>query len=298
MLNDEQNKSIQSLIEQQNITHRVISSIDNILYTPFPVLDWGFIRVIDYMGNDNSIVQAARISYGDGTKHVSDDKKLINYLMAHEHTTPFEMCEIKLHIKLPIFLMRQWVRHRTANINEYSARYSIVKDEYYLPDFNSIGAQGEENKQGSQDHTTLCKDVKHDWRNRSDLLCLDSFNHYHDALNKSISRETARTTLPLNTYTEIYWKIDLHNLLHFINVRLNNKAQTEMRMYAKILADLVNIWVPITYSAFLNHKKNAIRLSEKSVNALKGILKHSSPQEAMFQGLSKQEKATLKKLFE
>lgn len=247
--------------------------LEEILYKQIPVLDHGFIRVIDYMGNDASIVQAARVSYGAGTKKVNEDRGLINYLMRNHHTTPFEMCEIKLHVKLPIFVARQWIRHRTANVNEYSARYSVLNKEFYIPD--QLHGQDLQNKQGSfgEIGNDSAKNVIDKLQNHS----IKSYELYEFLLSETkerppIAREIARMVLPVNFYTEWYWKIDLHNLLHFLRLRADAHAQFEIRQYAQImLNEIVKKWVPFTYDAFVNFKVNNLNISNQFQNLIKRI---------------------------
>jgi thymidylate synthase (FAD) len=246
--------------------------LEKILYKPIPVLDHGFIRVIDYMGTDAAIVQAARVSYGVGTKKSQEDRGLINYLMRHSHTTPFEMCEIKLHVKLPIFVMRHWVRHRTANINEYSARYSILSNEFYIPEINQLAKQSATNKQGKSDETLDLSNAK----KIIDMLessCKESYEKYSRMLDDlSLTRELARTILPVNIYTEMYWKIDLHNLLHFLKLRADSHAQYEIRCYANEILNIVKKWVPFTYDAFVDYKQGSISVSKKCVELNKRLI--------------------------
>ena len=249
-MKNKQSNEIKNLRSKVKKTLRVTSSsLENILYKPFKVLDSGFIRVIDYMGDDSAIVQSARVSYGEGTKKVSNDKGLIRYLMKNWHTTPFEMCEIKFHIKLPIFIARQWIRHRTANVNEYSARYSILDKEFYIPRPEHMSSQSTTNKQGrggslsKKDTEKFIKILKDD----ADR----NYKHYEDMLNENqsgeiinddkegLSRELARINLTLNTYTQWYWKIDLHNLLHFLYLREDTHAQYEIQAYAEIILDKI-----------------------------------------------------------
>ena len=260
--------------ESRAETMRAVSGeIEKILYKPIPVLDHGFIRVIDYMGNDSSIVQAARVSYGVGTKRVQEDRGLINYLMRHGHTTPFEMCEIKLHVKLPIFVMRHWVRHRTANINEYSARYSVLSNEFYIPELEQIARQSETNKQGKSDvamDTAKGQEVIDTLADFS-KSAYEKYSHMLDDLG--LTRELARTILPVSVYTEMYWKIDLHNLLHFLKLRADSHAQYEIRCYANKILDIVKAWVPFTYDAFVNYRQNAVSVSKKCIELNKRILK-------------------------
>ena len=293
-------KEIKNLQEQKFTTKRAtVEQLEEILYEPIKVLDHGFIRVIDYMGDDSAIVQAARVSYGKGTKMLSQDKGLINYLMRHYHTTPFEMCEIKLHVKLPIFIARQWIRHRTANVNEYSARYSILDKEFYLPDPQNIEIQSQSNKQGregtldpSQAQRVL--DIIKD----DSLRCYDNYmelmnlnektGEINDPNKEGIARELARMNLTLNYYTQWYWKIDLNNLLHFLRLRADSHAQYEIREYSNVILDIVSKWVPLTYEAFINYRKDSINLSKTAVETIKRMLKGEKlSQESS--GLSKRE---------
>ncbi|MES2214646.1 MAG: FAD-dependent thymidylate synthase [Pseudomonadota bacterium] len=278
------------------------------LYKPINVLDHGFIRVIDYMGDDSAIVQAARVSYGKGTKQISQDKGLINYLMRHRHTTPFEMCEIKFHIKLPIFIARQWIRHRTASVNEYSARYSILGNEFYLPAKENLAAQSKINRQGRSDFAVpdnvadrVLSILKDDATN--------SYDHYIKMMNEDeagnaidenavgITRELARMNLTLNYYTEWYWKINLHNLLHFLSLRADSHAQYEIRVYAEAMLDIVKAWVPYAYEAFEEHRLHAAHLSRTGI----GVIKRMIAGEKVVQensGLSKREWDELLKVIE
>jgi len=231
--------------------------------TFFNVLDHGLIRVIDYMGNDQSIVDAARISYGKGTTSKSDDKGLINYLMRHHHTTPFEMCEIKLYIKCPIFVARQWMRHRTASINEYSARYSEVKDDLYIPKSDHVKAQHASNKQMSG---VALSEVEIDcFLDDLESGCKRQYTDYKVAIanGNGVSRETARIGLTLNTYTEFVWKMDLHNLLHFLRLRIDSHAQYEIRVYADAIAEIIKAWCPLAYEAFEEYRLRAVTFSGK-----------------------------------
>ncbi|RYE05989.1 MAG: FAD-dependent thymidylate synthase [Rickettsiaceae bacterium] len=271
------------MLEKQFTKRSTVSTLENILFEPIKVLDHGFIRVIDYMGDDSAIVQAARVSYGAGTKQVSQDKALINYLMQHRHTTPFEMCEIKFHIKLPIFIARQWIRHRTASVNEYSARYSILGDEFYLPEPQNITSQSTINKQGREEQklpTEITANVLEILRNDAS----NSYQHYIEMLNEDsqgnkinennvgISRELARMNLTLNHYTEWYWKINLHNLLHFLALRADSHAQYEIRTYAEKMLEVVKSWVPFTYEAFEEHRLHSANLSRKSINVVRKMV--------------------------
>ncbi len=248
-----------------------VEALDEILGKPFKVLDDGFIRVIDYMGSDQSIVQAARVSYGKGTKQVRQDRGLIRYLMRHKHTTPFEMCEIKLHIRVPMDAWRQWIRHRTANVNEYSTRYSIAIDSAYETEPDKWRKQSQDNKQGSEGFlppelgAELSKQEKEMHRIVREI--------YQKRVSLGVAREQARKDLPLSTYTEAYWKIDLHNLLHFLRLRMDSHAQYEIRQYAKIIGEeIVSKWVPLTWEAFSDFQLNTTSFSALEMDILKNIV--------------------------
>ncbi|KAF8818232.1 FAD-dependent thymidylate synthase [Rickettsia endosymbiont of Cardiosporidium cionae] len=279
------NSGVNNQLFQTSVTRRAVSEdLENILYQKFNILDHGFIRVVDYMGNDEAIVQAARISYGKGTKSHSEDRALIRYLMRHQHTTPFEMCEIKFHIKLPIFVARQWIRHRTANINEYSARYSVLSNEFYIPLAENILSQSSTNKQG-RNNKTLPKDLVDKVIEFIKSDSINCHNHYREMMNCDpdgsitddnnigISRELARINLTLNHYTEIYWKIDLHNLLHFLLLRADETAQYEIRMYANSIIDVVKLWTPHVYDAFIEYKLKAANLSQTALDVVRKMIK-------------------------
>lgn len=220
----------------------------------FKVLDHGFVRVVDTMGNDRSIVQAARVSYGQGSKGKEQDERLLRYLLKNKHTSPFEMCEIKFHIKTPIFIARQWLRHRTANVNEYSGRYSIMSDDFYLPSLEEMKKQSDDNKQGRGE--VFSKEEAQEYQDIIRESSLNSLKEYHKLINdgNGVAKEIARIILPLNIYTEFYWKIDLHNLLHFLELRLHPHAQYEIREYAKTILEIIKEWVPVTYEAFLEYR--------------------------------------------
>ena len=273
-LTKEQIKEIEDQQSQQNTTKRVTAlELEKILYEAIPVLDHGFIRVVDYMGDDTSIVQSARVSYGKGTKKVSTDSGLIKYLMRHWHSTPFEMCEIKYHVKLPIFIARQWIRHRTANVNEYSARYSILDKEFYLPEPKHLAAQSKSNRQGRGDiiEGDQAKQVLELLKNDAE----NTYNDYEMMLNErydgtiidekkvGLARELARMNLTLNTYTQWYWKIDLLNLMNFLRLRADDHAQYEIRAYADAMLETVKKWVPITYEAFMDYRVGGTEISAK-----------------------------------
>ena len=298
-LTSEQKKEIQEQQSQSNSTKRVTSpELEKVLYEAIPVLDHGFIRVIDYMGDDSSIVQSARVSYGKGTKKVSTDEGLIKYLMRHRHSTPFEMCEIKYHVKLPIFIARQWIRHRTANVNEYSARYSILDKEFYLPAKEQLAAQSQSNRQGrgdilqgkqAEDVLNILKDDATRTYDNYEKLLNERFDGTKIDENKvGLARELARMNLTLNTYTQWYWKTDLLNLLNFLFLRADNHAQYEIRVYADKMLDTVKKWVPITYQAFMDYRVGAAEISSKGLKVIKSMIsgKNVGQKES---GLSKRE---------
>ena len=298
-LTSEQKKEIQEQQSQSNSTKRATSpELEKVLYEAIPVLDHGFIRVIDYMGDDSSIVQSARVSYGKGTKKVSTDEGLIKYLMRHRHSTPFEMCEIKYHIKLPIFIARQWIRHRTANVNEYSARYSILDKEFYLPAKEQLAAQSQSNRQGrgdviqgkqAEEVLNILKDDANRTYDNYEKLLNERFDGTKIDENKvGLARELARMNLTLNTYTQWYWKTDLLNLLNFLFLRADNHAQYEIRVYADKMLDTVKRWVPITYQAFMDYRVGAAEISSKGLSVIKSMIsgKKVAPEDS---GLSKRE---------
>lgn len=272
---------------QREATHETrratVPAMEALLYQPIPVLDHGFIRVIDYMGDDAAVVQAARVSYGAGTKKVREDAGLINYLMRHRHTSPFEMCEIKLHMKLPIFVARQQIRTRTAAVNEYSARYSILDREFYMPEPEQLGTQARSNRQGRGE--TLTGDEA---RRVMELLREDAtraYDHYEEMLNETatgetldparsgLARELARMNLSVNFYTQWYWKIDLHNLMQFLKLRADPHAQYEIRAYADVMLDIVKQWVPLTYAAFVDYRMGAYELSAKGLAIVRRLVR-------------------------
>jgi thymidylate synthase (FAD) len=260
------------------------------LYRAHEVLDHGLIRVIDYMGDDAAIVQAARVSYGAGTKHVSNDEGLIRYLMRHWHSTPFEMCEIKLHVKLPVFVARQWIRHRTANVNEYSARYSILDREFYIPEPAQLAAQSTVNNQGRGDTLQGEEAARVLEMLKSDAA--RSYDHYTEMLSQDgqqgLARELARMNLPMNIYTQWYWKTDLHNLFHFLRLRADAHAQYEIRVYADIIAQITRDWVPLAFAAFEDYRMGGVTLSGKAIEVLKRRLKGEVVEQAE-SGMSKGE---------
>ncbi len=263
---------------------------DALLDKEFKVLDSGFVRLIDYMGSDESIVQAARVSYGKGTKKVSEDRGLIRYLMRHKHTTPFEMVEFKFHVKLPIFVARQWIRHRSANVNEYSGRYSVMKEEFYLPDPEDIRFQSSVNKQGrSEDEVP--DELKHRLLDYLKSSQKDAYNRYMEFVDTGLARELARINLPLSLYTEWYWKIDLHNLFHFLRLRMDPHAQQEIREYALIMADMVKAVCPMAFEAFMDYSVNAAYFSANELKLLKDKLAECqfTKEQLIERGLSKRE---------
>lgn len=278
-------------------------ALEELLGRALPVLDHGFVRVVDYMGNDAAIVQAARVSYGAGTKKTSEDAALIRYLMRHHHTSPFEMCEIKFHVKLPIFVARQWIRHRTASVNEVSARYSILESEFYVPARETLAAQSATNRQGrgeplSEDEAAFVLE-----RLRSDAEL--AHRHYHELLNdpgeggvpdpgrRGLARELARINLTLATYTEWYWKIDLYNLFHFLELRADPHAQAEIRAYAARLLEVLARWVPLAHQAFLDYRLGAVSFSRPMLGVLRRWLAGERVEQPE-SGLSKREYAELR----
>ena len=275
LLTPQQQEEIDQLRSNPQPTLRAVSAgMENHLYNAQPVLDHGFVRVIDYMGDDAAICQAARVSYGKGTKSVQNDSGLIRYLMRHWHSTPFEMCEIKLHVKLPVFVARQWIRHRTANVNEYSARYSILDREFYIPEPDALAAQSVVNNQGrgrvlqGEEAARVLEILKAD-SNRS-------YDNYEAMISEDgqdgLARELARMNLPTNIYTQWYWKVDLHNLFHFLRLRADAHAQYEIRVYADTICNLVRDWVPAAYGAFEDYRLGGAVLSASSLDCVRRLL--------------------------
>ena len=275
-LTPDQQAEIDALRAAPRQTLRAVSEgMEAHLYNAIPVLDHGFIRVVDYMGDDAAICQAARVSYGKGTKSVQNDEGLIRYLMRHWHSTPFEMCEVKLHVKLPVFVARQWIRHRTANVNEYSARYSILDREFYIPAPEHIAAQSVVNNQGRGEALTGAEAAR-----VLDILKTDSERSYDnyqamisDDGQRGLARELARMNLPANIYTQWYWKVDLHNLLHFLRLRADAHAQYEIRVYADAICSVVADWVPFAYVAFEDYRLGGATLSETALECVRRMLK-------------------------
>ncbi|WP_417519315.1 FAD-dependent thymidylate synthase [Minwuia sp.] len=282
-LTDEQLQEIEAQRAVAQPTRRAVSpALEEMLYTALPVLDHGFVRVIDYMGDDAAVVQAARVSYGRGTRKVSQDAGLINYLMRHRHSTPFEMCEIKYHIKLPIFVARQWIRHRTANVNEYSARYSILDNEFYIPAPEQLSAQSSNNRQGRGDvlqgeeaarvMQLLREDSERAYDHYAEMLNEDEKGEPLDPERSGLARELARMNLSLNFYTQWYWKTDLHNLMHFLSLRADPHAQYEIRVYADEMIRTMRAWVPLCAAAFEDYRMGGVSLSAKAVATVRRML--------------------------
>ena len=276
----------------------VAPALEPMLFQPIPVLDHGFVRVVDYMGDDGAVVQAARVSYGRGTKAANEDRGLIRYLMRHRHSTPFEMCEIKYHVKLPIFVARQWIRHRTANVNEYSARYSVMDREFYIPEPSQLAAQSASNRQGRGDVLEgeeaaevlrlLREDASRNYDHYAWMLNEDEAGNPLDDSRSGLARELARMNLTLNAYTQWYWKTDLHNLLHFLSLRADSHAQYEIRVYAEAILRTVEAWVPHCFEAFRDYRMGAVTLSAQML----GLVRRMLAGEAVTQersGLSKRE---------
>jgi thymidylate synthase (FAD) len=263
--------------ESDSTRRATVPFLESILHKSQPVLDHGFVRVIDYMGDDSSIVQAARVSSGSGTKSAEENRRLIRYLMRHAHTSPFEMCEIKLHIKLPIFVARQWIRHRTASVNEYSGRYSVLGRDYYIPRPDVVAVQSTSSRQGRGEALPYAdanevvgmigRNADEAYRTYERLL-----DGSTDPIRPGLARELARAVLPVGFYTEWYWKIDLHNLLHFLELRLATDAQYEIRAYAEQVAAIVAGWVPSTYEAFVDYRLSGVRLSRAAAVAISEAL--------------------------
>jgi len=271
-LTEEQQAAIAEARANPQPTLRAVApGMEAWMHAAIPVLDHGLIRVVDYMGDDRAITQAARVSYGAGTKHVSSDEGLIRYLMRHWHSTPFEMCEIKLHVKLPVFVARQWIRHRTANVNEYSARYSILDREFYIPAPEHLAAQSAVNNQGrgetlqGEEAARVLEILKGD--------STRAYDNYEAMLSQDgqagLARELARMNLPANVYTQWYWKVDLHNLFHFLRLRADPHAQYEIRVYADAICEVVKDWVPMAYGAFEDYRLDAVQFSGKAMAVLR-----------------------------
>lgn len=265
-------------MKKEKLKRTSVAELDKILGHQFKVLDDGFIRVVDYMGSDESIVQAARVSYGKGTKRVNEDKGLIRYLFRHMHTTPFEMCEIKLHVRVPMDCWRQWIRHRTANVNEYSTRYSIAIDSMQKTKKNEWRIQSNTNKQGSGEYVD--EKIGVILSKKEELVHQQIREMYEERISYNVAREQARKDLTLSTYTEAYWKIDLHNLFNFLALRMDNHAQLEIRSYAEIIGnEIVSKWCPMAWDAFKAYRLNSFRFSEIEIIVLKHFI-NQKPEEA------------------
>ena len=282
-VSEAQQQEIEQLREAAATTLRAtVPALEDMLYRALPVLDQGFIRVVDYMGDDAAVVQAARVSYGRGTRKTSEDRGLLRYLMRHRHTTPFEMCEIKFHVKLPVFVARQWIRHRTASVNEYSARYSILNREFYIPAPDQLSAQSQDNRQGRgvvlqgeeavRVLDILRQDAARNYADYQEMLNEDDEGNVIDPNRQGLARELARMNLPLNIYTEWYWKCDLHNLLHFLSLRVDPHAQYEIQVYAEAMMEALRAWVPITAEAFEDYRMGSVHLSAAGLDVVKRLL--------------------------
>jgi len=280
---DQRQAEIDEARAESNPTRRAtVAALEDILYSEIPVLDHGFVRVVDYMGDDGAVVQAARVSYGKGTKAVSNDRGLIRYLLRHRHTTPFEMCEIKFHVKLPMFVARQWIRHRTANVNEYSARYSVLDREFYMPAEEHLAAQSKSNRQGRD--AVIAGPQAAETLRAIAALSDDAYDLYTKLLNETadgavidsdsegLARELARMVLPVNYYTQWYWKIDLHNLLHFLSLRADPHAQYEIRAYADAMCAIVAKWMPLVWEAFEDYRLSGASISGPGLGVLRGLI--------------------------
>lgn len=282
-LSEDQTNAIPTARDSAQPTWRAtVPALEARLYEPISLLDHGFVRVIDYMGDDQAIVQAARVSYGRGTKKVSEDRGLIRYLMRHHHTTPFEMCEIKFHVKLPIFVARQWIRHRMASVNEYSARYSVMDREFYIPAPAQLAAQSTLNRQGREAVLQgpeaeevlglLRDDAERCYRDYAWMLNEGTEEHPADPTRQGLARELARMNLTLNTYTQWYWKTNLHNLFHFLGLRADSHAQYEIRVYADAMLEIVEAWVPAAAEAFRDYRMGAVSFSAPMLTILRRML--------------------------
>ncbi len=282
-LTAEQRQEIEAARQAEGRTRRpTVPALEAMLFEAVPVLDHGFVRVIDYMGDDSAIVQAARVSYGRGTRAANEDRGLIRYLMRHRHSTPFEMCEIKYHVKLPIFVARQWIRHRMANVNEYSARYSIMDREFYIPAPEQLAAQSAVNRQGRGEVLEgaeaarvldlLREDAARNYDHYIEMLNEDEAGNTLDAGRLGLARELARMNLTLNAYTQWYWKSDLHNLLNFLTLRADSHAQYEIRAYAAAMIRSVEAWVPMAHEAFRDYRLGSVTLSAQMLQVVRRLL--------------------------
>ncbi len=299
-LTDDQLREIEAARSHQQTTARATCpALEEILYQPFDVLDHGFVRVVDYMGDDAAVVQGARVSYGRGTRQVQGDRGLIRYLMRHRHTTPFELADIKLHVRAPLFVTRQWFRHRTASINEYSARYSVLEREFYVPDLAHVAVQSATNRQGRGDTADpvvaaqvieiLRNDAAHCYDNYLALLNEDEQGAPIDPARPGVARELARVNLPVGIYTQFYWKVNLWNLLHFLHLRADAHAQYEIRVYADAILDIVQRWVPIVHEAFRDYVQNGAALSAQQLAVIRAALQSAGPVDPAALGLTPRE---------
>ncbi|MCH5294984.1 MAG: FAD-dependent thymidylate synthase [Treponema sp.] len=253
------------------MAHCIVPEAEEILDKEFAVLDKGFVRLVDYYGSDQRIVQSARVSYGDGTKSVSQDAALIDYLLRHQHTSPFEQVVLTFHVKMPIFVARQWVRHRTGRMNEVSGRYSIMRDEFYVPEEGCISSQSKDNKQG-RSAEPLPPELAQKYREQFQKGQEDSYKAYSEMVEEGLAREIARINLPLSLYTEFYWQMDLHNLFHFLKLRLDSHAQYEIREYAKIMLEMVRKVCPLATSSFENDVRDSVSFTGEEMQALREVL--------------------------
>ncbi|GAA5265775.1 thymidylate synthase (FAD) [Acidiphilium sp. MT5] len=299
ILTETDRAALEAARAQSEPTRRAtVPALEAMLYQPVPVLDHGFVRVIDYMGDDAAVVQAARVSYGRGTRKISEDAGLIRYLMRHRHSTPFEMCEIKFHVKLPIFVARQWIRHRTASVNEYSARYSVMDREFYIPAPDQLAAQSLSNRQGrgtvlegeeAQTVLSLLRDdAERNYAHYEYMLNEAETGAESDPGRQGLARELARMNLTLNYYTQWYWKINLHNLFHFLSLRADPHAQHEIRVYAEAMLEMVRAWVPLSAAAFEDYRLGAVSFSARMLVLLRLMLAGETVTQAE-SGLSKRE---------
>ncbi len=253
------------------MAHCVVPAAEEILDKEYPVLDKGFVRLVDYFGGDQRIVQSARVSYGEGTKSVSQDGALIDYLLRHQHTSPFEQVVMTFHVKMPIFVARQWVRHRTGRMNEVSGRYSIMKDEFYVPAEDKVSPQSTDNKQGRAteafDKETADKIIAQLEKGQK-----DAYENYSELIDSGLAREIARINLPLSLYTEFYWEMDLHNLFHFLKLRLDSHAQYEIRVYAQVILEMCRKVAPMATESFINHMSEGVNFSGEEMRALRDVM--------------------------
>jgi len=299
-LTDDQLREIEEARSHRHPTARATSAaLEEVLYKPFEILDHGFVRVVDYMGDDAAVVQGARVSYGRGTRQVQGDRGLIRYLMRHRHTTPFELAELKLHVRAPLFVARQWFRHRTASINEYSARYSVLEREFYVPDAAQISVQSVANRQGRGEiadpavaaHVieTLKADAARSYDNYLEMLNEDEQGNTIDPARPGIARELARINLPVGIYTQFYWKVNLWNLLHFLHLRADAHAQHEIRVYAEVILDIVRRWVPTVHEAFRDYVQNGAALSAQQLAVIRAALASTGAVDPAALGLTPRE---------